>query len=171
MAAAIRHRGPDGFGLYTGQRCGLAHARLSVIDLPGGAQPLGNEDGQVLIVYNGEVYNYLELRRELEGYSHRFRTRSDTEVLVHAYEQWGDAMVHRLIGQFAFAIYDRRSESLFLGRDRFGVRPLFYALQGGDLYFASEVKALFASGAVTPTPDPQGLDEIFTCWAARAPRT
>lgn len=170
MAVAVRHRGPDGFGIYTGQRCGLAHTRLSIIDLPGGAQPLGNEDGQVLTVYNGEVYNYLELRQELESHGHRFRTRSDTEVLVHAYEQWGDGMVDRLNGQFAFAIYDRRTESVFLARDRFGVRPLFYAVRDGDLYFASEVKALFAGG-VEAAPDPQGLDQVFTFWGAQAPRT
>jgi asparagine synthase (glutamine-hydrolysing) len=171
MAAAIRHRGPDGFGLFAGARCGLAHTRLSIIDLAGGAQPLANEDGQVIVVYNGEVYNYRELRRELEGHGHRFRTNSDTEVLVHAYEQWDDAMLHRLNGQFAFAIYDRRTDSLFLARDRFGVRPLFYAVRGGDLYFASEVKALFAGGAVKAAPDPRGLDEVFTFWASRAPRT
>ena len=170
MAMAVRHRGPDGFGIYAGQRCGLAHTRLSIIDLPGGAQPLGNEDGQVLTVYNGEVYNYLELRQELEGHGHRFRTRSDTEVLVHAYEQWGEAMVHRLNGQFAFAIYDRRSESVLLVRDRFGVRPLFYAIRGGDLYFASEIKALLAAGVEAPL-DADGLNEVFTFWAARAPRT
>jgi asparagine synthase (glutamine-hydrolysing) len=171
MAVAIRHRGPDGYGFYAGQRCGLAHTRLSVIDLPGGAQPLGNEDGQILTVYNGEVYNYLELRRQLEAHGHRFRTRSDTEVLVHGYEQWGESLVHHLIGQFAFAIYDRRTESVFLARDRFGVRPLFYAVKDGDLYFASEVKALLASGTVTAAPDPLGLDQVFTFWAARAPRT
>ena len=171
MALAIRHRGPDGFGIYTGQRCGLAHTRLSIIDVEGGAQPLGNEDGQILTVYNGEVYNYIELRQELESHGHRFRTRSDTEVLVHAYEQWGDAMVPRLNGQFAFAIYDRHTESVFLVRDRFGVRPLFYAMRDGDLYFASEIKSLFAGEVVEPEPDVRGLDEVFTFWAARAPRT
>jgi asparagine synthase (glutamine-hydrolysing) len=171
MAAALRHRGPDGFGIYAGARCGLAHTRLSIIDLAGGAQPLANEDGQVLVTYNGEVYNYKELRRELETHGHRFRTQSDTEVLVHAYEQWGEDMLPRLNGQFAFVIYDRRSESFFLARDRFGVRPLFYSVRGGDLYFASEVKALFAGGVVKPEPDPRGLDEVFTFWASRAPRT
>jgi asparagine synthase (glutamine-hydrolysing) len=171
MASAIRHRGPDGFGFFAGARCGLAHTRLSIIDLAGGAQPLASEDGQVIVVYNGEVYNYRELRRDLEGHGHRFRTQSDTEVLVHAYEQWDEAMLHRLNGQFAFVIYDRRADSLFLARDRFGVRPLFYAVRGGDLYFASEVKALFAGGAVEAAPDPRGLDEVFTFWASRAPRT
>ncbi len=171
MAAALRHRGPDGSGCYAGPRVGLAHVRLSIIDVQGGAQPLGNEDGSVLIVYNGEIYNYLELRVDLERRGHRFRTRSDTEVVVHAYEEWGPPMLERLNGQFAFAIYDRSSETVCLARDRFGVRPLFYSEQHGDLLFASEVKALFASGEVPATPDLQGLDEVFTFWAARPPRT
>jgi asparagine synthase (glutamine-hydrolysing) len=171
MAGALRHRGPDGFGFYSGPRCGLAHVRLSVIDIAGGAQPLGNEDGRVLVVYNGEVYNYRELRRELEGCGHRFRTLSDTEVLVHGYEEWGTGMLQRLNGQFAFAIHDRRTGSLLLARDRFGICPLFYAQRNGDLLFASEAKALFASGEVRPEPDLRGVDEVFTFWASRPPRT
>ena len=171
MAAALRHRGPDGCGRYAGPRVGLAHVRLSIIDVAGGGQPLGNEDGSVLVVYNGEVYNYLELRAELVAAGHRFRTRSDTEVLVHAYEQWGTEMLARLNGQFAFAIYDRRAESVLLARDRFGVRPLFYSIAHGDLVFASEAKALFASGEVEPALDPVGLDQVFTFWAARPPWT
>jgi asparagine synthase (glutamine-hydrolysing) len=171
MAGALRHRGPDGCGYYRGPRCGLAHVRLSIIDIGGGAQPLGNEDGRILVVYNGEVYNYRELRHELEAYGHRFRTRSDTEVLVHGYEQWGRAMLDRLNGQFAFALYDRHEESLLIARDRFGICPLFYAQRDGDLYFASEAKALFATGEVMPEPDLRGLDQVFTFWGARAPRT
>ncbi len=171
MAGALRHRGPDGFGLFVGTTVGLAHVRLSIIDLTTGAQPVGNEDGQILIVYNGEVYNYVELRAELEGLGHRFHTQTDTEVLVHAYESWGEAMLERLNGQFAFAIYDRRAEQLFLARDRFGVRPLFYAVRNGDLYFASEVKALLATGEIEAALDLQGLDEVFTFWAAQPPRT
>src|SRR5205814_8080928 len=171
MAAALRHRGPDGCGRYAGPRVGLAHVRLSIIDVAGGAQPLGNEDDSVLIVYNGEVYNYLELREELAAAGHRFRTRSDTEVLVHAYEQWGTAMLSRLNGQFAFAIYDSRAGTVFLARDRFGVRPLFYTVVKGDLFFASEAKALFATGEVDAGLDPIGLDQVFTFWAARPPRT
>ena len=171
MAAALHHRGPDGMGVYTGSRVGLAHARLSIIDVAGGAQPLTNEDGQVIVTYNGEVYNYVELRSELEARGHTFRTRCDTEVLVHAYEQCGEAMLQRLNGQFAFAIYDRRHESVFMARDRFGVRPLLYAERKGNLYFASEAKAIFATGEVPAEPDPAGLDEVFTFWAARAPRT
>lgn len=171
MAAALHHRGPDGRGIYAGRRVGLAHARLSIIDVEGGSQPLTNEDGNVIVTYNGEVYNYLELRAELEARGHVFRTRTDTEVLVHAWEQWGEAMLQRLNGQFAFALYDRRHETLFLARDRFGICPLFYSERNGSLYFASEMKALFATGEVPAEPDVLGLDEVFTFWAARAPRT
>src|SRR5216117_3580438 len=171
MAAAIRHRGPDGFGLHADDRIGLAHVRLSVIDVAGGAQPMTNEDGDVRVVYNGEIYNYLELRHELEVRGHVFRTRSDTEVLVHGYEQWGEGLLERLNGQFAFVLHDRRTASLFLARDRFGILPLYYGERGGDLYFGSEVKALLASGELPRALDPAGLDEVFTFWAARPPRT
>jgi len=171
MAAAIRHRGPDGYGFYVGQRVGLAHVRLSIVDIDGGSQPMTNEDGQVVITYNGEIYNHPELRRELEQLGHVFRTRSDTEVLVHGYEQWGVNVLQRLNGQFAFAIYDRNNETVFIARNRFGVRPLFYAQPGGAFFFGSEVKAILASGEVTASVDPRGVDEVFTFWAARAPRT
>lgn len=171
MAAVLRHRGPDGVGIAPGPRVGLAHTRLSIIDIARGSQPLTNEDGDVMITYNGEVYNYRELRVELLAKGHQFRTQCDTEVLVHAYEQWGPAMLSRLNGQFAFAIYDRRTESVFLARDRFGVRPLFYSMRDGNLVFASEIKALLATGEVPAALSPHGLDEVFTLWAARAPRT
>jgi asparagine synthase (glutamine-hydrolysing) len=171
MAAAIRHRGPDGYGFYAGSHVGLAHTRLSIVDVAGGAQPLTNEDGQVVITFNGEVYNHPELRRELETRGHRFRTRCDTEVLVHAYEEWGAEMLQRLNGQFAFAIHDARRGTVFLARDRFGVRPLFYAQKNRSLYFASEVKALFASGEVEAAVDAEGLNEVFTFWATLPPRT
>jgi len=171
MAAAIQHRGPDGYGFYVGQRVGLAHVRLSIIDVAGGAQPLTNEDGQIVISFNGEIYNHLELRRELEDRGHVFRTRSDTEVIVHGYEEWGVDVLHRLNGQFAFAIYDRYRESLFIARDRFGVRPLFYAQQNGDLYFGSEIKAILATGEVHAALDRRGLDEVLSLWGARPPRT
>ncbi|MBK6779529.1 MAG: asparagine synthase (glutamine-hydrolyzing) [Gemmatimonadetes bacterium] len=171
MGSAIRHRGPDGFGLYLGRRVGLAHVRLSIIDLAGGAQPLTNEVGDVIVAYNGEIYNYRALRAELLALGHRFRTASDTEVLVHAWESWGRAMLPRLEGQFAFALYDRRTERLVLARDRFGVRPLFYAQHRGDLYFGSEVKALFASGALPREADPVGVDQALLLWGPRAPRT
>ena len=171
MAASIRHRGPDGYGFYVGQRVGFAHVRLSIVDIARGAQPLTNEDGQVVVTYNGEIYNHPELRRELEEKGHVFRTRCDTEVLVHGYEEWGVNLLDRLNGQFAFAIYDRNTETVFIARDRFGVRPLFYAQRKGALYFGSEIKAILASGEIEASLDRRGLDETFTFWAPRPPRT
>jgi len=171
MAAAIGHRGPDGFGVHTDLRVGLAHVRLSVIDVAGGAQPMSSGSGNLVVVYNGEIFDFPALRRELTALGHRFRTRCDTEILLHAYEQWGEAMLHHLNGQFAFVLYDRARGSLFLARDRFGILPLYYAERGGDLYFASEIRGILASEAVPAVLDPQGLDEVFTFWAARPPRT
>jgi asparagine synthase (glutamine-hydrolysing) len=171
MGASIRHRGPDGFGFFRDQRVGMVHLRLSIIDLEGGAQPLTNEDGQVVVVYNGEIYNYVELREELRQRGHRFRTASDTEVLVHGYEEWGAGLLPRLNGQFAFVLYDRRDDTVLLVRDRFGVRPLFFSVTNGDLIFGSEVKAILASGEVAAAIDPEGFDQVFTSWAALAPRT
>jgi asparagine synthase (glutamine-hydrolysing) len=171
MAAAIRHRGPDASNVFVSERVGLAHTRLSIIDSAGGVQPMSNPDGTLVVACAGAVYNYRELRAELEAAGHRFLTSSDTEVLIHAYEQWGEAMLPRLNGQFAFALFDRRHDIVFLARDRFGVRPLFVAIANGDLVFASEAKAMFASREVTPAPDLRGLDEAFSLWAARAPRT
>ena len=133
MAHALAHRGPDGRGVWADEWAGLAHTRLSVVDLAAGAQPLPNEDGQVLVTYNGEIYNHADLRRELEALGHVFRTRCDTEVVVHGYEQWGTACVERFVGQFAFAVYERRRRRVFLARDRFGVRPLFYGERAGSL--------------------------------------
>jgi asparagine synthase (glutamine-hydrolysing) len=171
MAAALRHRGPDGHGYFVGQRVGFAHTRLSITDSAGSAQPLANEDDTVIVVFDGEIYNHQQLREELMAKGHRFRSISDTEVLVHAYEQWGEAMLPHLDGQFAFAVYDKPSGSVLLARDRFGARPLFYAIRSGTLLFASEVKALLASGEVDAAPDLHGLHEVFTFWAARPPRT
>jgi asparagine synthase (glutamine-hydrolysing) len=171
MAAAIRHRGPDGYGFLTGSHVGFAHVRLSIVDLAGGAQPMANEDGDVVVTYNGEVYNHRELARELASLGHSFATTCDTEVLVHGWEEWGPALFDRLNGQFAFALYERRTRRVILARDRFGVRPLYYAVRDGVLRFASEAKALFATGELTAEPDAQGLDEVFTFWGARPPRT
>ena len=171
MAASIQHRGPDGYGFFVGQRVGFAHVRLSIVDIDGGAQPLTNEDGQIIVNYNGEIYNHPELRRELEGKGHIFRTLCDTEILAHGYEEWGVNLLGKLNGQFAFAIYDRNRETVFVARDRFGVRPLFYAQSRGDFYFGSEIKAILATGEVVASLDRRGLDEIFTFWAARPPRT
>jgi asparagine synthase (glutamine-hydrolysing) len=172
MAAALAHRGPDGLGVYRDARAGLAHARLAIVDLAGGAQPLSNEDGTLWITYSGEVYDHVELRAELEARGHRFRTASDTEVVVHAWEEWGERALERFDGQFAFAIWDARRGELVLCRDRLGVRPLHYAERGGRVLFASEVKALFAGDPELPRAlDPRGLDEAFTFWSTLAPRT
>ena len=171
MVAAIRHRGPDGDGYHVEPGLGLGHARLSIIDLAGGAQPVHNEDRTVWISYNGEVFNYLELREMLERRGHRFYTRTDTEVIVHLYEELGDDFVQQLNGQFAFALWDRPRRRLLLVRDRAGILPLYYTRTGDGVLFASEVKALLASGQVTPALNPNGLDETFTFWAPIAPRT
>jgi len=171
MAATLRHRGPDGFGLYVGDGVGFAHTRLSIIDLHGGAQPLTNEDGRVIVVFNGEIFNYLDLRDTLQDLGHRFRTQSDTEVLAHGYEEWGEGLLPRLNGEFAFAVFDRRRRQVLLARDRFGIRPLYFATPGSDLIFGSEAKAIFATGEIRAEPDYAGIDEVFTCWAARPPRT
>ncbi|BAU47903.1 asparagine synthase [Sulfurifustis variabilis] len=171
MIGAAAHRGPDGFGFYADSEAGLAHARLSIIDLEGGDQPISNEDGTIQVVFNGEIFNYIELRRELEAAGHRFRTHSDTEVIVHAYEEYGDDFVHRLNGQFAIALWDARSHRLLLARDRTGIRPLFYATWRGRLYFASEIKSLFRVPGFPRRLDVAGLGEIFTYWTTLEPAT
>lgn len=171
MVAAIRHRGPDEFGVYLDTKCVLGHARLSIIDLSSGQQPLSNEDGTLWIVFNGEIFNYLELRPELEKLGHRFRTNSDTEVIVHAYEQWGRECVQHFNGQFAFCIYDRRKELLFLSRDRLGKRPIFYTIHNGRFYFASEIKSIFCDRSIPRQLDIYGLEETFTWWTTAPPRT
>src|SRR5690242_13671918 len=156
MAHAIRHRGPDASGIHVAGAVGFAHTRLSIIDLDGGAQPLvgGPTADASVITYNGEIFNYVELRSELRALGRAFATASDTEVLLRAWEQWGESMLPRLNGQFAFAIHDRRTGRVFFARDRFGVRPLYWVQRGGDLYFASEIKALFATGEVPAEADP-----------------
>ena len=171
MVAALRHRGPDEFGAYLDERCGLGQARLSIIDLAGGSQPMANEDESLWITFNGEIYNYLELRSQLLELGHRFRTKSDTEVIIHAYEQWGPDCLSRFNGQFAIALYDRRRRRLFLARDRLGVRPLHYTVCNGRLLFASEIKAIFCDPSVPRRLDLRGLDEIFTWWVTVPPRT
>jgi asparagine synthase (glutamine-hydrolysing) len=165
MAEALRHRGPDGAGLYLDDRAGLAHTRLSIIDLEGGAQPIGNEDGTLWIVYNGEIFNYPELRQGLVSRGHRFTTSTDTEVILHLYEELGERCVEELNGQFAFAIWDSRRSELFLARDRLGILPLHYLEWNGSILFASEIKALFAAPGVSRRLDPIALDQVFTFWA------
>src|SRR5882762_5568647 len=143
-ASALVHRGPDDAGLHVEDGVGLAFRRLSIVDLATGHQPLANEDETLWIVYNGEIYNHAELRRELESLGHRYRTRSDTETIVHAYEQWGAECLTRLRGMFAFAIWDRTRRRLFVARDRLGIKPLYYTRAGAAFVCASEIKALFA---------------------------
>ena len=172
MAGALRHRGPDEFGLYRDAGAGLVHARLSIIDLATGQQPLCNEDGTLWIVFNGEIFNYVELREELSALGHRFRTRSDTEVIVHAYEAWGDGAFERFNGQFALALWSAERRTLVLARDRLGVRPLYLCEHAGRLWFASEVKAIFAAAPGIPRAlDPVGLAETFTFWTVVPPQS
>jgi len=170
MIRSLHHRGPDGFGFHESGPVGLAHARLSIIDLAGGWQPIHNEDRTVWTVFNGEIFNYIELRAELEALGHRFATNSDTETIVHAYEEFGLAFVEHLNGQFAIALWDEPRQRLVLARDRVGIRPLFYCVDRSQLLFASEVKALAAGGA-TLALDPVGLAEAFTFWSAIDPQT
>ncbi len=170
MAGALRHRGPDAFGYYVDGALGLSHARLSIIDLVAGSQPMGNDDGSVWLTYNGEIYNYLELRERLEALGWVFRTHSDTEVLLRAYEQWPDDFLEHLNGNFAFGLWDARLQRLLLARDRMGIRPLFWSERDGSLLFASEIKALLAAG-VDPRFDPRGLDQVFVAWTTVAPQT
>jgi asparagine synthase (glutamine-hydrolysing) len=172
MAGALHHRGPDEFGVYRDARAGLSHARLSIIDLATGQQPLSNPDQTRWVVFNGEIFNYVELRQELMALGHRFRTQSDTEVIVHAHEAWGDDAFARFNGQFAIALWDATRGRLTLARDRLGVRPLHLCEHRGRLYFASEVKAIFAADPTIPRAfDPVGLDQTFTFWSVVAPRT
>jgi len=171
MIGALHHRGPDGQGLWRQGAVGLAHARLSIIDLAGGVQPMANEDGQVQVTFNGEIFNYVELRQRLVARGHVFRTTSDTEVLVHLYEDHGLDFVRHLNGQFALALWDARQQRLVLARDRVGIRPLFHARVGGRFAFASEVKALFTLPGLARRLDPGGLAETFAYWAVSPPRT
>jgi asparagine synthase (glutamine-hydrolysing) len=177
MTSALRHRGPDDEGFFDATasagavRVGLGFRRLAIIDLSLGHQPMANEDGSVHIVFNGEIYNFQSLRAELVAHGHRFATQSDTEVIVHAYEQWGAACVRRLRGMFAFAIWDARKEELFLARDRFGKKPLFLAEAGGTLLFGSEAGALLASGLIRPEVDEGALWDYFTYRYVPGPRT
>ena len=172
MAGALQHRGPDEFGLYRDVDAGLAHARLSIIDLSSGQQPLSNERGTLWVTFNGEIFNYVELRDELLRRGHQFRTKSDTEVIVHAYEEWGSEAFRRFNGQWAIGLWDTERRELTLARDPFGVRPLYVTTHAGALWFASEVKALFAAVPSLPREfDPIGLDQLFTFWSPVAPRT
>lgn len=171
MTEMLSHRGPDDCGVYVDRNVGLAHTRLSIIDVAGGRQPMQNKDHTLSITFNGEIFNYIELREELQRKGHRFETSSDTEVLLHLYEEEGEDCTRHLNGQWAFAIWDRAEKKLFLSRDRLGVRPLFYTVTDEAFIFGSEVKALFAHPRVDRELDLIALDQIFTFWFTLPPRT
>jgi asparagine synthase (glutamine-hydrolysing) len=173
MAAQLAHRGPDDEGYYVDPRgrCGFGFRRLSIIDVEGGHQPLSNEDGTVWVVFNGEIYNFRDLREELEQQGHTFRTRSDSEVIAHLYEQHGEACLERLSGMFAIAVWDERAGTLLLARDRFGKKPLTYAQHGDRLYFASEAKAILALPDVPRELDPQSLHRYLLFQYVPAPHS
>jgi asparagine synthase (glutamine-hydrolysing) len=166
MIGLLRHRGPDSTGIYLGGPAGLAHARLSIIDLSSGDQPIHNEDRSIWIVFNGEIFNYPELRADLKSRGHRFYTQTDTEVLVHLYEEKGPKLFDDLNGQFALALWNENLKTLLLGRDRMGIRPLFYHHANGRLVFGSEIKALFGDDRIPRSLDGDSLSNIFTCWSS-----
>ena len=181
MMGAIVHRGPDAEGLLVAPFAALGMRRLSIIDLPGGGQPVFNEAGDVAVVFNGEIYNFMQLRGTLESRGHSFRTRSDTEVIVHAYEEWGEQCLRELRGMFAIAIWDAREcgasgeaarhARIFLARDRMGIKPLYYAVAGGALLFSSEVRSLLASGLVQPRVSPDSIEAYLTFGSVAEPST
>jgi asparagine synthase (glutamine-hydrolysing) len=172
MTAILAHRGPDGDGFHIEPGVGLGHRRLSIIDLAGGKQPLYNEDQSVVVTFNGEIFNFMEIEVELARRGHIFRTRSDTEVIVHAWEEWGVESLARFNGMFAFAVWDRRQKTLFVARDRLGVKPLYYArLADGRLVFASELKGLLAYPGVPRRIDPRAIEEYFTFGYVPDPKT
>lgn len=171
MVAMLSHRGPDGYGLYRDGKVGLAHSRLSIIDLAGGAQPLSNQDGTLWLTFNGEIFNFIELRQQLVALGHQFSTSGDSEVIVHCYEHFGPRAWEMLNGQFAFALWDLRRRELWLVRDRLGILPLYYAVSRDHLIFASEAKALFAGGRIGAHFDKAALNDIFTTWCVMAPRS
>jgi asparagine synthase (glutamine-hydrolysing) len=181
MMGALQHRGPDEDGILVAPSVALGMRRLSIIDLPGGHQPVFNETGNVAVVYNGEIYNFQQLRRTLEGLGHAFRTHSDTEVIVHAYEEWGEQCLREFRGMFAIAIWDARSSGssgeaargtrIFLARDRLGIKPLYYTVADGALLFSSEVRALLASGRIQPRLSPDCLEAYLTFGSVVEPST
>jgi asparagine synthase (glutamine-hydrolysing) len=171
MAQALVHRGPDEEGYFRRRGVELASRRLSIVGLADGQQPVANEDQSVSVVFNGELFDYIEQRSELEARGHRFVTHCDTEVIPHLWEESQEEMFVRLRGQFAVALWDERKQELILGRDRFGICPLYWTRQGDWLLFASEIKALLASGMVPARPDLRGIDRGFTFSALPAPVT
>lgn len=171
MADSISHRGPDGEGFYIKNGVGFGHRRLSIIDLEGGQQPISNEDNSIWIVFNGEIYNYKILREDLKIKGHKFRTNTDTEVIIHLYEDMGETCVEKLNGMFAFAIWDESSKKLFMARDRIGQKPLFYATNGRKFIFASEVKAILAEGSVSREIDLEAVHHYLSLRFIPAPQS
>lgn len=171
MVAVLHHRGPDQVGAWADDRAALGHTRLSIIDVTDGRQPLSNEDGTVWIAYNGELYNFQPLREELKEKGHRFRTRTDTEVIVHLFEEEGIRCVDRLRGMFAFAIWDSRAKTAYLVRDQIGIKPLFYCMQGGRLIFGSEIKAILAHGDIPRTVREDALSDYLAFQYVPGPKT
>ncbi len=171
MLYRLKHRGPDECGLYVKNNIYLGHTRLSIIDIVAGQQPMSNSDGTLWITYNGEIFNYIELREELTSKGYKFRTHSDTEVLLLLFEEYGNACLQKLNGQFAFAIWDNRKQELFLARDRVGIRPLFYTDDPAHFVFSSEIKAILEYPGVEPEISIEGLSEVFTFWAPLSPNT
>ena len=171
MVSALRHRGPDETGLYVDQNVCLGHARLSILGLETGTQPICNRDKNLWIIYNGEAFNYIELREELVRKGYQFSTDTDTEVVLALYEEYGAQCLEKINGQFAFAIWDTRTESLFLARDRVGIRPLFYTQKDGKFSFASEIKAIFTDPSVPRKIDTEALSQVFTFWTTITPKT
>jgi len=171
MTQTLAHRGPEAEGFHVRGAVGLGHRRLKIIDVASGQQPMYNEDGSLVVVFNGEIYNYLALRRELLAKGHRFQTNSDTEVLLHGYEEWGRHLLPKLRGMFAFALWDERAQQLFLGRDQVGIKPLHYYWDGRQFLFASEIKALLQDASVARTIDPHALDDYLTYLYIPAPKT
>jgi asparagine synthase (glutamine-hydrolysing) len=168
---ALHHRGPDGSGVHIAEGVGLGHTRLSIIDVAGGAQPIGNEDGSIITVYNGEIWNHLDLRRELEAMGHSFATRCDTEVLVHGYEEWGDDVLVRIDGMFAFALWDSRRRRLLLARDRIGKKPLYITSVGGGLAFGSDARSVLIAAGRRPALDKERVPEFLFQRYVGAPRS
>jgi asparagine synthase (glutamine-hydrolysing) len=171
MIHQIKHRGPDEFGLYIDDKVAIGNARLSIIDLAGGTQPISNEIGSLWIVYNGEIFNYPELKNTLVKQGHKFKTTTDTEVLLHLYEEKGIKLLDDLNGQFSFAIWDSVKKELFMARDRVGILPLFYTISKKQFIFASEIKSILAYNSESAEIDNYGLEQVFTFWSTLAPQT
>ncbi|MFQ5454188.1 MAG: asparagine synthase (glutamine-hydrolyzing), partial [Candidatus Zixiibacteriota bacterium] len=171
MMSCLAHRGPDESGTFVSERVALGHQRLSIIDLTTGRQPIFNEKKTMCITYNGEVYNYRELKKELIVLGHSFSTNSDTETILHAYEEWGEECVERLRGMFAFGIWDSKKQILFLARDRLGIKPLFYSFRNGKLVFASEIKSILVDSNFTRNINNEALAAYFMFSYIPSPKT